>query len=64
MSEPEPPRRSAPAPSNASSAEHGEESERTIDIEALAERVYRLMREEARLERARGVTVGKQRRKR
>jgi len=64
MSEPEPPRRSAPAAPDASSADQREQSERTIDIEALAERVYRLMREEARLERARGVTVGKQRRKR
>ncbi len=64
MSEPEPPRRSAPAAPDASSADQREQSERTIDIEALAERVYRLMREEARLERARGVTVGRQRRKR
>ena len=64
MSEPVPPRRSAPAAPDASSVDQREQSERTIDIEALAERVYRLMREEARLERARGVTVGKQRRKR
>jgi len=64
MSEPLPPCRSAPATPDASSADQREQSERTIDIEALAERVYRLMREEARLERARGVTVGKQRRKR
>ncbi len=64
MSEPEPPRRSAPAAPDASSADQGEQSEHAIDIEALAERVYRLMREEARLERARGVTVGRQRRKR
>jgi len=64
MSEPAPPRRSAPATPDASSADQGEQSEHAIDIEALAERVYRLMREEARLERARGVTVGRQRRKR
>jgi len=49
MSEPLPPCRSAPATPDASSADQREQSERTIDIEALAERVYRLMREEARL---------------
>jgi hypothetical protein len=29
-----------------------------VDIEQLAERVYRLMKSEVRLERARGVTAG------
>lgn len=47
-----------------SSEDQSEQCHAAIDVEALAERVYRLMREEARLERARGVTVGKQRRKR
>ncbi|MCS6940106.1 MAG: hypothetical protein NZM94_12575 [Roseiflexus sp.] len=47
-----------------SSEDRSEQRHAVIDIEALAERVYRLMRKEARLERARGVTVGKQRRKR
>ncbi len=59
-----PSRRSDEAPDSAPSQEQSEQRSDAIDIEALAERVYRLMREEARLERARGVTVGKQRRKR
>lgn len=38
-----------------------EEQQGAIDIEALADRVYRLMREEARLERARGVPAPRRR---
>jgi hypothetical protein len=52
------------ASQDAPSREQGEQPERAINVEELAERVYRLMREEARLERARGVTVGSKRRKR
>ncbi|NWG22612.1 MAG: hypothetical protein HXY39_20080 [Chloroflexi bacterium] len=37
------------------------EQQGAIDIEALADRVYRLMREEARLERARGVPAPRRR---
>lgn len=57
-------RHSNQAPASSPSQDQSEQHHDTIDIEALAERVYRLMREEARLERARGVTVGKQRWKR
>ncbi|MFQ3634085.1 hypothetical protein [Roseiflexus sp.] len=57
-------RRSDEAPDRPPSQDQSVERHDTIDIEALAERVYRLMREEARLERARGIAVGKQRQKR
>ncbi len=63
MSQPEF-QRSNEAPASSPSQDQSEQHHDTIDIEALAERVYRLMREEARRERARGVTVGKQQRKR
>jgi hypothetical protein len=51
-------------PDRSPSQERSDQHDTRIDIEALADRVYRLMREEARLERARGVSVGRQRRKR
>ncbi len=57
-------RRPDEAPDRSPSQDQSAQRHDTIDIEALAERVYRLMREEARLERARGVAAGKQWRKR
>jgi hypothetical protein len=63
MTQPASPR-SDEAADRSTSQDQSEQRHDTIDIEALAERVYRLMREEARLERARGVMVEKQRRKR
>lgn len=59
-----PSQRSDEGSGSALSQDQSKQRPDAIDIEALAERVYRLMREEARLERARGVTAGKQRRKR
>ncbi len=58
------PRRSDEASDRSPSQDQSAQRHDTIDIEALAERVYRLMREEARLERARGAAAGKHRRKR
>ncbi|GIW01878.1 MULTISPECIES: hypothetical protein [Roseiflexus] len=57
-------RHSDEMPDRSPSQERSDQHDTRIDIEALADRVYRLMREEARLERARGVSVGRQRRKR